>query len=337
MAKVKLIDVAERAGVSKSTASQYLSGRFDYMSESTKERIKVAVAELNYVPNSIARSLKTNKTKTIGVIVRDITGYYTSRAIRGIDDYCKSNDYNVLIYNTDFDSEIEKKSLQAMSQLGVDGIVIAPSGNNTQLIEDYETKGLPIVQFQLEHDDRAKNIIISDYKKAAFDATEYLIELGHKQICFVTQDYTDVKSREERYIGYAEALAKHGLSADPKMVLHWQREQGFINCPLRLLKEPDAPTAFFTQHLAITTDLLSLFNKHKVAIPDDVSFIGFDEVPMAEFFKVPISVVKQEAYEVGQQAAELLLAHVNNPTQPPRKITIPCTLKLRDSCSRITS
>lgn len=335
MAKVKLIDVAEKAGISKSTVSQYLNNRFDYMSQGTKERIEIAIRELNYVPNSIARSLKTNKTKTIGVIVRDITGYYTSRAIRGIDDYCKSKDYNVLIYNTDFDPEVEKKSLQTMNQLGVDGIIITPSGQNTQLINDYESKGLPIVQFQLEHDDSPKNIIISDYKKAAYDATEYLIKLGHKRICFVTQDYTNVKSREERYLGYLEALTHYQLPLDPDLIQYWNRETGFDTEPLALLQSKHRPTAFFTQHLAITTDLLTVLNINNVAIPEDVSFIGFDEVPMAEFFKVPVTVITQEAYKVGESAANLLLDVIGDEQLKPQKITIPCSLTIRSSCKSV--
>ena len=93
--KVRLIDVAEKAGVSKSTASQFLNGRFDFMSFDTRLRLQKAVEELNYVPNNIARSLKTNKTKTLGVIVRDISSYYTSQTIRGMDDYCKSHGYDL--------------------------------------------------------------------------------------------------------------------------------------------------------------------------------------------------------------------------------------------------
>ena len=173
MQKIKLIDVAKRANVSKSTVSQYLNGRFDYMSEATKERVKAAVKELNYAPNPIARSLKTNKTKTIGVIVRDITGFYSSQAIRGIDDFCKTSEYNVLIYNTDFDAEVEARSLQALSQLRIDGLIVTSTGQNTDLIAEQVKRGLPVVEFQIEHDDSKKNIILSDYRQAAFEATEY--------------------------------------------------------------------------------------------------------------------------------------------------------------------
>jgi DNA-binding LacI/PurR family transcriptional regulator len=335
MPKIKLVDVANLAGVSKSTVSQYLNGRFDYMSEKTKERIKNAVNELDYVPNPIARSLKLDKTKTIGVVVRDITGFDTSRTIRGIDDFCKASDYNVLIYNTDVDPVVEARSLDALYQLRVDGIVIASSGENTALINKYIENGLPIVNFQLEHDGNEKSIIISDYRKAAFEATEYLINRGHKRICFVTQNFTKVKSRTDRYLGYMDALKHHQLNVDKELIQYWHRDSGFTQSPINLLKHANPPTAFFTQHLPITTELLAHLNAADVAIPDDVSLIGFDDIPMAEFFKVPITVVTQNPYEIGRKAAMLLLNKINNQTLGTQKVMIPCTLTERLSCRGI--
>ncbi|MEO9945261.1 MAG: LacI family DNA-binding transcriptional regulator [Paraglaciecola sp.] len=332
MAKIKLIDVANLAGVSKSTASQYLNGRFEYMSQHTKDRIAEAVKELDYVPNPIARSLKSDKTKTIGVIVRDITGFDTSRVLRGIDDFCKNGEYNVIIYNTDFDPEVEARSIRALYQLRVDGIIISSSGNNQHLLQDYSENGLPIVEFQLEHDDTNKNIIISDYKQAAFDATEYLIQLGHKNICFLTQNFENVKSRNERYQGFVSALAKHNIPLHKNLIQYWHRETGFQNSIKDMLRSPPAPTAIFTQHLAITTDLLTQFNQEGISIPEDISLLGFDDIPMAEFFKVPITVVKQEPYKIGSEAAKLLLAHIHNKTLANKKILVPCSVVKRQSC-----
>ncbi|WP_339721328.1 LacI family DNA-binding transcriptional regulator [uncultured Paraglaciecola sp.] len=335
MAKIKLSDVAELAGVSKSTVSQYLNGRFDYMSAKTKERVRLAVSELDYVPNPIARSLKMDKTKTIGVIVRDITGFYTSRTIRGIDDYCKTSEYNLLIYNTDVDTDIEARSLEALYQLRVDGIIIASSGKNTDLIEKYSNNGLPIVHFQLEHDGKEKNIIVSDYRKSAFEGTEYLINLGHRRICFVTQDFESVKSRKDRYLGYIDALNKHQISIDEQLIQYWDRESGFAHSPISILETPNPPSAFFTQHLAITTELLTALNKENISIPDDVSLLGFDDIPMAEFFKVPITVITQNPYEIGREATKLLLDNINDKGAPPQKIMLPCTLIERLSCKNI--
>ena len=335
MPKIKLIDVAELAGVSKSTVSQYLNGRFDYMSEKTKERIKLAVSELDYVPNPIARSLKMDKTKTIGVIVRDITGYYTSRTIRGIDDYCKTSDYNVLIYNTDVDPEIEARSLEALYQLRVDGIIIASSGKNTALIAKYIERGLSIVHFQLEHDGNEKNIIVSDYRKAAFEATEYLIKLGHQRICFMTQNFKNVKSRMDRYLGYTDALNHYQIPIEQQLIQYWQRKSGFQQPPTNILQTVNPPTAFFTQHLAITTELLTVLNEENISIPDDVSLLGFDDIPMADFFKVPITVITQNPYEIGKEATKLLLNNISNKDAPSQKIMIPCSLSKRLSCKEI--
>lgn len=335
MAKVKLIDVANHAGVSKSTVSQYLNGRFDYMSEKTKQKVALAIADLDYVPNPIARSLKTKVTKTIGVVVRDITGFYTSRTIRGIDDYCKSSEYNVIIYNTDFDPDEEAKALEALYQLRVDGVIIASSGKNSAAIAKYTEKGMPIVQFQIEHDGTEKNIILSDYRQAAFDATEYLLKLGHQRICFVSQNFNDVKSRRERYLGYVDALNKYQYPVDESLIYYWQREQGFAQPLNKILSQPNPPSAFFTQHLAITTELLSQFNQLEITIPDDISLLGFDDIPMAEFFKVPVSVITQNPYQIGIEASTLLLALINDSNAPAQKIMVPCQLTKRMSCKKI--
>lgn len=336
MTKVKIVDVAERAGVSKSTVSQYLNGRFDYMSERTRSKVEAAIKELNYVPNPNARSLKSDKTYTIGVIVRDISGFYTGRVIRGIDDYCKDSKYNVLIYNTDFDPEAEARSLQALRQMRVDGIIIASSGKSLNLISEYIESGFPLVQFQLEYDQCESNLVVSDYRKASFEATEYLIGLGHKRICFLTQKFEGIRSREERYLGYLSALEKHGIELDPGLVRHWDRETRFHTSLAQIIDE-NQPTAFFSQHLAITTDLIQGFDKLGVEIPRDMSLLGFDEIPMVEHFKVPITVVRQDPYQVGKESARLLLQSINQGKKQTEKtkVTIPCTLVERESCREV--
>ena len=335
MKKAKLTDVAKRAKVSNSTVSQYINGRFDYMSKETQLRIRAAVKELDYTPNHVARSLKSTKTQTIGVIVRDITGFDTSQTIRGVDDFCKANQYNAFIYNTDFNPETEAQSLAALYQMGVDGIIIAGSGKNTALINEYIEKGMPIVHFQIEYDGLEKNLVLSDYRKAAFEATSYLISLGHSRICFFTQSFTNVKSRYERFLGYKDALTAHAIAFDDALVQYWHRETGFEVSPKALLAEETPPTAMFSQHLAITTELLAYLNQENIAIPTDVSLIGFDDIPMAEFFKVPITVVKQEPYIIGKEAAKVLFEVMKNKGEHAQKLLISCSLTKRASCAPV--
>ena len=332
MKNVKLSDVADHAGVSKSTVSQFLNGRFDYMSASTRARIEKAVDELNYVPNNIARSLKTDTTRTVGVVVRDIAGSYSSQAIRGMDDFCRANGYNLFVNNTDFDPATEAKALKSLAQLRVDGVIIASSGQNEALLGEMANQGMPVVQFQLEHDKTPKNVILSDYRQAAFDATEYLIGLGHQRICFVTQEFSRVSSRFDRYRGYAEALEKNGLAVDDRLVLTWQRGSGFQTPPQSILGGAAPPTSFFSQHLAITTDLLDALYGAGVGIPGDVSVLGFDDIPMAQFFRVPITVVGQRPYEIGTEAAKLLIEQIGDRGAPARRVVLPCVLIERESC-----
>ncbi|MFZ8198710.1 LacI family DNA-binding transcriptional regulator [Alteromonas portus] len=333
MHKARLKDVAQRAKVSNSTVSQYLNGRFDYMSKETQQRIKAAVEELNYTPNPTARNLKGKQTKMVGVVVRDITGFDTSKTIRGIDDYCKKFGYNAIVYNTDFDPEEEKRALESLNDIRVDGIIIASSGKNESLIKNYDKKGLPIVHFQLEHDGSEKRLVTSDYWQAAYDATQYLLSLGHKQVSFVTQTYTNVLSRKARFDGYKAALEANNIEFNNDLILYWDRNRGFETSPVSLLEKENAPTAFFSQHLAITTELLTEFNQHSVSIPEDVSLIGFDEIPMAKFFSVPVSVVKQEPYQVGQEAAKLLLNSLKSLETENKRVRVNCTLTKRASCA----
>lgn len=333
MKKAKMVDVAEHAGVSKSTVSQFLNGRLNYMSEQTRTRIELAIKDLNYVPNPIARSLKTDTTKTIGVIVRDITGYDTSRVLRGIDDFCKKNNYDVLIYNTDFNEKIEETALNSLKRLRVDGIIITSSGKNTALLSEYVNSKLPLVQFQLEYQQCDSNIVVSDYRKAAFDATEYLIKLGHKRICFITQEFEGIRSREERYQGYQEALEHHAIDEEAALIQYWDRAKGF-DLPLsEIIASPCAPTAIFSQHLAISIDVIKGLKELNIEVPGDISLLGFDDIPMVEHFKVPVTVIKQDPYKVGLESAKLLLDNINNTAQPIQRITIACELIERDSCA----
>jgi len=337
MTKPRIIDVANQAGVSKSTVSQYLNGRFGHMSVSTKEKIRMAIVELDYVPNPIARSLKSDKTKTIGVIVRDISGFNTSRVLRGIDDYCKKSNYNVLIYNTDFNETVERRSLITLKQMRVDGIIITSTGKNIDLINEYLASGFPIVQFQLEYENCHSNIVLSDYRGGAEKATEHLIKLGHQRIAFLTQPFEGNLSRTERYQGYCDALKAYNIEHDPSLIQYWQRDHGFKVSPIDTLKRDNAPTAFFTQHLAITTDLLKQLHQADIHIPEQVSVVGFDEIPMVEMFKVPVTVVQQDPYRLGEESATLLLDHLHAKVSgvEAKKVVIPCNLVIRDSCQSL--
>ncbi len=330
-----MVDVAKRAGTSKSTVSQYLNRNYHFMSKDTKIRIEAAIAELGYIPNPIARSLKTNKTYSIGVVIRDITGYFSSRVIRGIDDYCKKHNYNISIYNTDFQFDTERRALQLLKQMQVDGIIIASAGKNNALIAQEAAQGLPIVQVNQEYNDLDTSRVMSDYQAGAYMGTEYLIKLGHTRIAPIMLHFTNCISRRDRLIGYQKALADYGITYDESLVHYWDRNKGFENPFFSLLDRADAPTALFPMHLAITVELLRYLQQQKKQVPEDISVLGFDEIPLVDLFKVPITVIQQCPYTIGQEATKLLLKHINKQVTEPQRIILPCTLAIRDSCKRL--
>lgn len=338
MSKTRMIDVAEHAGVSKSTISHYLNGRFARMSPETRQRIEHAIETLNYTPSHIARSLNSNRTQTIGVIVRDITGHFTSRVIRGIDDWCKRYKYDVLIYNTDFDPEVEQQSLKKLRQLQVDGIIIATSGKNNSVIAKQLEDNFPIVLMHLEYDDLKANVVLPDNQQGAFDATEHLLKLGHQRICLHTLDYQHSPSRRARVEGYTAALQQYGITVDHSLIHYWSRDKGLQTPTEAILKQDNAPTAFLSLYLAITEDLLHDFKRLNIDIPKDISLVSFDEIPMVEHFKVPVTVIAQSPYEMGKEAASILLenidtAHNGNERSGIKRSVLPCRLIERESCA----
>ncbi|MDC7241967.1 MAG: substrate-binding domain-containing protein, partial [Spirochaetales bacterium] len=251
--------------------------------------------------------------------------------IRGIDDYCKQKGYNVFIENTDFKPDEERKSLAQLKQMHVDGLIIAASGENNALISQEEQNGFPIVQVHIEYDDLETSIVLSDYKKGAFEATEYLIKMGHRRIAFLTQPYDGARSRYDRYLGYCEAHEKYGIPVDRELIQIWDRARP--NSPETLIYCENPPTAFFTMQQDITVELLLALDKAGKEVPRDHSVISFHELPLVELMKVPVTVIRQSPYDIGRESARILLRQIQSDERILERVVLPCTFIERKSCA----
>lgn len=333
--KVKLIDVANKAGVSKSTVSQYLNGRYRYMSDETRDRIKKVIEELNYIPNPIARSLKTEKTNTIGFMVSNVDGPVTSKVILGVDDYCKKHNYNLLIYNTDYDPNVEIKSINTLKALRADGLIISSSGQINDLLNQSDEGNLPIVHLHRDFEDLQVHTAYSNFYQAAVDATTYLTQLNHKRIGLMTRTFEGITTRENRIKGYKDVLTKAGIDVDQDLIKTVETQDEIIQAfeQMMALKEP--PTAIFTLYSKITVELLMYCNEKDIIIPDDLSIIAFDDLPMANLLKTPLTVVTQSPRELGQQACELLLEKIDKPDITHSSVELPCYMIVRESCKSL--
>jgi len=335
MDKVKLIDVAKKAGVSKSTASQYINGRYEYMSAKTREKVRLAIEELHFVPNPIARSLKAENTNTIGIIVKSISGIVTSQIIRGIDDYLKKLNYSVLIYNTDYIKEQELKSISILKSMRIDGLIITSSGEISEELNREAENGLPIVHILREFEHLNVNTVLSDYKKGSELAGQYLASLGHKNIAILTRSYNKSPSRFNRVNGFINSLNKAHVDIDPDQIYFVDTPDKITLAFDQLYDVEHPPTAIFSVYSDITSTLLSHIKKRHISIPEDIQIITFDDFPFAELIRTPLTVIQQNPSDLGVECAKLLVNKIKNPQESFDNITLPCQLIIRESTKKL--
>ncbi|MCJ1687000.1 LacI family DNA-binding transcriptional regulator [Rathayibacter sp. VKM Ac-2927] len=316
--EVTVADVAREAGVGKATAARAL-GNYGAVSESVRDRVLAAAERLDYRPNELARSMNTGKSKTIGVIVGDIENGYFGLATRGISDAVTGAGYDVVLINTSEDVQAEEDAVRVLLDKRVDGMIVAPASLfETQHLRDVHASGRPLVLLDRRIDDLPVPSVGVAIAAAAEQAAAALVAAGHRRIAFVTAlahpgEWTPgeplrVSSVTERLAGIAAALISAGIAPDRELIAFGANgldATGAILDDLLALAEP--PTAILASDSLIALDLLRAGRARGLRIPEDLSFVMFDDFPWAELIDPPLSVVAQPIYEVGLAAGRMLL------------------------------
>ncbi len=334
MKNITIADVAEHAKVSKSTVSQYLNNRYEYMSESTRQRIEKTIDELNYRPNSVARSLKQKSTFTVGVIVANILHSFSTQIIRAIENNFHQNGFHIIVCNADDEPEKERNYIEMLMAKQVDGIIIFPTGGNLDLYKRMQKQQFPIVFMDRTIDDLAIPTVMLDNLQASKLAIDRFVESGYSRIAIVTTSIIrNISPRVERIQGYKNALAHHGLPVNSDYIKTPDADQ--IDEALEQLFGLDTPPqAIVAGNDRVLIEVLKYIKKHDLKIPNDIAIIGIDDVSFASFFTPPITTISQPAIEMANQAVKLLLNQINreissNETDIYRLIP---TLNDRESC-----
>ncbi|MGH2319079.1 LacI family DNA-binding transcriptional regulator [Planococcus sp. SE5232] len=307
MKKITMQDVASKAGVSKSTVSQYINNRFEFMGASTKLRVEAAIKELGYIPNQVAKSLKQKKTGTIGVIVANILHAFSTEIIRAIEDECERNGFHLFVCNADDQPEKERSYIDMLVAKQVDGLVIFPTNGNNDYYKQLKNAEFPIVFVDRMINEPIFPTLLLDNESASRIAVEQLAKKGRKKIGLVSTSIAqNVTPRIERIRGYKKALASHGLSVEEDWIVAEERQE--IGKKLQNIWDTGSrPEAFFATNDLALIELLKFIKKNKLAIPEDIGVIAIDDSPFLETATTPISVIKQPTFEIGQNAAETLL------------------------------
>ncbi len=321
------------------TVSYVINGTRN-VAPATAERVRVAMESLNFHPNAVAQSLRTRTTHVIGAVVSDISNPFFATLIRGAEDCARENGYSLLICNTSEKLENELVYLQLLSRKRVDGMILAPTGKNDELIRDLITRGMQIVFIDRKLEGIEAPVVLSENEEGAYRATQYLIEKGHRRIGIVL-GLPHVSTTTERLQGYKRALAEAEIQLDPSLLVYGHSQVAAAREVCRaLLIRPDRPTAVFATNNLMTIGVMMAIHEQGLSCPQDVSVVGFDDFEWAAAFDPPLTTVAQDPYRIGHEAVQLLMEytsipHPYRPENVDRRITV--KLQIRGSVAPISN
>lgn len=328
-------DVAKKAGVAPITVSRVINNS-GYVSDHVRAKVNLAIKELGYVPNVIARSLKIKRTDTIALVFTDITNPYFNILARGVEDAAFKAGFNVIFCNTDESQEQEDNYIQLLLQKRVDGILLVPADSDSQSVGYIRKNHTPLVIIDRCVKNGGVDVVRGDSEGGAFQLTEFLIKLGHKRITMLSGP-NKVSTAVDRVNGYKRAMLAHSL--DKFIDFHYGQysQESGASLTRQVFSRPNKPTAIFGGNNLISIgSLTSLWEMH-IKVPEDVAVVSFDDIP--EYLSYPpfMTAIAQPPYEIGQKATELLVSRImtgDEDLTDYQEIIFPVKLIIRQSSGR---
>lgn len=338
-------EIAQRANVSVATVSKALNGKGG-ASQETIDAILGIAREMNYTPNIFAKNLKSQQSKTLGVITEDLTVFNTPEIVDSIDEYCESHDYHYILSNLRISKRFERNfaenqqyhdllggMINTMLSKQVEGIIYI--GCHSHEITFLPSNGqVPFVCAYCYSSEPSIPSVVYDDKKAGYDATSFLIQRGHRNIAVICGQQASTHTMS-RLLGYQEALFDHALPYNPHIVVYgdWERESGYRFC--QQLMDRGA-TAIFTHNDLMATGVLDYCNETGIAVGQDLSVVGFDNREISMVCKPKLSTVALPLYEIGQNATRILIDLIEKgATDSPEHLKMECRIIERQSIATI--
>ena len=342
-----LHDVAAEAGVSRATAARALGG-YGRVSEEARSRVNAAAARLGYRPNTLARSMITGTTKTIGVVIADIQLAFFGQAVRGISDAAHAEGFEVILVNTDENLADERAAVDVLVAKRVDGLIVAPADPaDTAHLQDALRRGIPVLLFDRGAVGLPCDVVLVDNERAARNAVNHLVRLGHRRVAIVIEETSALPADqiltahlEEagamtsvlREAGWAAAMRGAGLPVTDDLIRRARYDRADACAAVAAaVGGPDRPTALLTTDETMTLGAIDALLDAGLRVPDDISIIAFDDSPWTTIVQPPLTVVAQPVYELGATATRRLLARLDGDDGPPRIVVLETSLVVRGS------
>lgn len=308
---VTIKNIADLAGVSKTTVSKVLNNKDQKISEATRQKILDIVKETNYIPNKMAQSLVTKKTKTLGLIIPDIRNPFFTDIARGAEDKAVKEGYNIILCNTDENINKEIQSLNTLVEKMVDGIIFAPSSKTDLNSTRFKTSTKPIVLVDKELNiANVKGIVSLDNKEGTYLGVKYLIEKNHKKILYLSGPLTNEISRN-RLEGYKRALEEADIAYDEKLIIQGEYSLDWGYEVIKNMAEIDF-TAICAANDLIAIGAIKALKERNLHIPKDISVVGFDDIQTSRIIEPQLTTIKQNSYDMGYEAANILINYLED-------------------------
>ncbi len=333
MATIK--DVARRACVSISTVSHVLNGT-RFVSEDTTQQVQQAVKDLNYKPSALARSLKTNRTNTIGMLTGSNTNPFFAEVIHGVEACCYERGYHLVLCNSGDDLNKQASYLQTLEEKRIDGLLVMSANSDPaffDLLRDRQSdrRVRPLVVLDCHEPNLEADIIMEDPEQGGYEATRYLLAHGHTAIGCISGP-KGISPSSGRLAGYGRAMAEAGRRVDNNWLLEGEltAESGYQQA-VKLLNHGKLPTALFIGNDLMAMGVMCAIQERGFKIPQDISVIGYDNIELAAYTFPPLTTINQPKSELGRLAANTLIDRIENPAIKPEVRTLRSTLVERQS------
>ncbi|EOD00843.1 LacI family DNA-binding transcriptional regulator [Caldisalinibacter kiritimatiensis] len=331
MKKITIKEIAEMAGVSKATVSRVLNDS-KYVSPEIYSRVMKVIEETGYKPSFIARSLVNKKTKVVGLLIPDISNPFYSELVKGMVEVANKYDYNILLCNSFFNQKKEMDFLKLLWEKEVEGIIFMTheiTNKHRKFFEKYTRPTVTVNRKFWGFD--IPNVDIDNFL-AGYDATEYLVKQNHHRIAIVRAPLSDETAGVERYEGYKKALEDYGIDFDEKLVKegNFKADTGY-KAMEDLLELDSPPTAVFCVNDEMACGVINCVVEKGLKVPEDISVVGFDDIPLASMFIPSITTIRQPIYDMGALSMELMYKMIKGEKVESKTYVLPHKLVVRQS------
>lgn len=330
LSKVTIVEVARKGGVSLGTVSRVINNDI-HVAPETRERVSKIMQEMGYVANRQARSLRGSKTNVIGVLVPDLGTGYIGEIIHGIDAELALSQLDLMLFTTHRTASKEANFVANLGKGMVDGLLLVLPRSPADYVETMTRRNFPFVLIDHQGTGQDCPAVGASNWQGAYNATEYLIKLGHTRIGFITGSM-DLGAASDRLDGYESALRIHHIPTDPRLIYNGSffQPDGYAGASV-LLEIDRPPTAIFASNDVMAMGAMDAVWRRGLRVPEDVSIVGFDDIPQAASVRPALTTVRQPLEQMGRVATQMLLDLLKNPDKAINRFELPTELIVRAS------